>query len=182
MINGREAGYVEVAVEDVEEANRLMTEVLGTSRDELARPSRHLLGLVHRLVLDRAKAEGIEPALVRFNRRDIREVTGWSDSQIKAHIKQLEDLEYLLVGRSERGKTFRYELAHDGISKHLSGLTDSAKLRKLRLPQAERKVEKSGMVCESVGGVAQPEEADGSSTIPRKSLKVGQNGQTGVGV
>ncbi len=39
----------------------------------------------------------VEPRAYRFNRRDIREYTGWSDNQIKAHIGQLEELEYLLV-------------------------------------------------------------------------------------
>lgn len=175
VINGREADYVEVAVEDVEEANRLMAEVLGTSRDELARPSRNLLGLIHDLVEKKAKADGVASAAVRFNRRGIREATGWSDSQIKAHIGQLEDLEYLIIGRGPRGKEFRYELSADG-PKRLSGLTDPAKLRALRLPEPV-KVAKSGMVGH---GLVIPEDLksdDNPSAKPKKSPKVGENDQ-----
>ncbi|MEQ1917732.1 MAG: hypothetical protein ABL955_00920 [Elusimicrobiota bacterium] len=179
VLNGREVGYVEVAVEDVEEANRLMAEVLGTSRDELARPSRALLDLIHKLVEDRAKAENVAPAAVRFNRRDIREAIGWSDSQIKAHIAQLEDLQYLLVGRGERGKTFRYELARDGAAKRLSGLTDPTKLRALRLPDLQGKVEKSGVVGHGLVIVEGLDAVDNSSAIPGKSPKVGPKEQEG---
>ena len=77
----------------------------------------------------------------RFNRRDIREYTGWSDNQIKAHIGQLEELEYLLVGKGDRGRMYRYELTLDGPEidqKRLPGLTDTAKL--------QAKVGKLGMV------------------------------------
>lgn len=174
VLNGREVGYVEVAVEDVEEANRLMGEVLGATRDELARPSRALLDLIRKLVEERAKAENVAPAAVRFNRRDIREAIGWSDSQIKAHIKQLEDLEYLHVGRGERGKTFRYELVPDP-AKRLSGLTDPAKLRALRLPDLQGKVEKSGVVGQGLVVAEGLEAPDLPSAIHEKSLKVGQN-------
>lgn len=152
VINGREVECVEAAIEDVEEANRLMTEILGTGRDELSKPSRELLGHVRRMVEERAKAGTLSPAAIRFNRRDIREFTGWSDSQIKAHIGQLEDLEYLLVSKGERGRTYRYELAYEDAilgRKRLPGLTDAAQLRGLarRLGvEQESKVRKSGMV------------------------------------
>lgn len=179
VINGREVAYVEAAVEDVEEANRIMTEVLGTSRDELARPSRDLLGLIHDLVQARAKEGGVAPTAVRFNRRDIREFTGWSDSQIKAHVRQLEDLEYLIVGRSERGKTFRYELAGAGEKKRLPGLTDHAKLRALG-PAVEGKVEKSDVVWHGLAEAADSGKPDLPSGIDKKSLKVWPNGHEGV--
>lgn len=180
VLNGREVGYVEVAVEDVEEANRLMTEVLGAGRDELARPSRNLLRLIHEMVEKKAQAEGIAPAAVRFNRRDIRESTGWSDSQIKAHIGQLEDLEYLHVGRGERGKTFRYELSPDGAGKHLVGLTDPAKLRSLNLLEAQGKVEKSGVVGQGLVVAEEAEKPEIPSENAKKSLKVGRKGPGGA--
>jgi hypothetical protein len=180
VLNGREVGYVEAAVEDVEEANRLMSEVLGAGRDELARPSRALLGLVQELVEKKAREQGVAPSAVRFNRRDIRESTGWSDSQIKAHIRQLEDLEYLIVGRSERGKTFRYELAPDGAGKRLSGLTDPAKLRALRLGEAPGKVEKSGAVGHGLVAAQSPEKPEIPDASEEKSPKVGREGPGGA--
>lgn len=169
VINGREIEYVEVAIEDIEQANRLMSEVLGAGRGELTRPSRDLLGHIKRMVEEKAAADGIQPALVRFNRRDIREFTGWSDSQIKSHIKLLEELEYLLVGRSERGKTFRYELVNDGTVKRLSGLTDIAKLRALK---ARGKVEKSGVVLHGLADCEQQENVEISKATRKKSRKV----------
>ena len=39
---------------------------------------------------------------------------GWSDWQIKAHIKQLEELEYLHVRVGARGKEYCYALNYQG--------------------------------------------------------------------
>jgi hypothetical protein len=36
----------------------------------------------------------------------IREHTGWTDWQIRAHIRQLEELEYLHVRMGSRGKEY----------------------------------------------------------------------------
>jgi len=187
-INGREVECVEAAIEDIEEANRLMTEILGTGRDELARPSRELLGHVRRMVEERAKTSGVSPAAVRFNRRDIREFTGWSDSQIKAHISQLENLEYLLVSKGERGRTYRYELSYEDAvleRKRLPGLTDTAKLRALArkggLWDAAAMVRKSGMVGYGLVEVRDHDSHGISSTNGVESLKVGRNGRKDKG-
>lgn len=129
---GGELEYIEVGIEDIEEGNRLMTDILGARASELSRPSRELLRLIKQMVEEKAKEQEIEPKAVRFNRRDIREYTGWSDNQIKAHIGQLEGLEYLLTGKGERGRMYRYELIFDGPEtdkKRLPGLTDIAKLQ-----------------------------------------------------
>lgn len=163
---GREVEYVEVAIEDIEDANALMTEILGTKSEELARPSRELLGLIKKMGEVKARELEIDPAEYRFNRRDIREFTGWSDNQIKAHIGQLEDLEFLIVSKGERGRMYRYELALDGSGKdkrRLPGLTDTAALR--------AKVGKVGMVGD--GGA----DAPASATVekPAESGKVGRN-------
>jgi len=145
--DGGEFEYIEVGVEDIEEGNKLMTEILGARASELSRPSSELLRLIRQMVEEKAKEQETEPKAYRFNRRDIREYTGWSDNQIKAHIGQLEELEYLLVGKGERGRMYRYELAFDGPEtdqKRLPGLTDIAKLK--------AKVGKLGMVGESWAG------------------------------
>jgi hypothetical protein len=51
---------------------------------------------------------------VYFTRRQIREHTGWNDWQIKAHIKQLEELEYLYVRIGSRGKEYSYAMNYKG--------------------------------------------------------------------
>ena len=107
--NGREVDYIEVTREDIAEADRLMALAVGQDA-ELSGPSRKLLDLVREMVERRARESEVDPLAVQFNRRDIREYTGWSDNQIKAHIKRLEELEHLAVRAGERGRMYRYQL------------------------------------------------------------------------
>ena len=134
--NGGELEYIEVEPKDIEEANALIAEILGTSADEISGPSRELIKKIREMAETRSKEMEIDLTAFRFNRRDIREYTGWSDNQIKAHIGQLEELQYLLVKQGERGKLYRYELAgneeNDG-KKRFFGLADPKKLEKLAL-------------------------------------------------
>ena len=50
----------------------------------------------------------------RFSRRDIRDATGWGNTQLKIHFKRLEEMEYLLLHRGGRGQSFIYELVYHG--------------------------------------------------------------------
>ena len=74
----------------------------------------------------------------RFSRREIREVTGWSYDQVRAHLERLVDLEYVLIHRGGRGQSFVYELLYDGKGQDgkpfLMGLLDVDALRKLKTP------------------------------------------------
>ena len=93
---------------------------------------RELLKLVKAMVEEKAKEQGIEPRLVRFTRRDIREYSGWSDNQIKAHVRRLEDLEYLAACRTGEHRGYRYELGAREIAlKSAFGLVDAQRLEKL---------------------------------------------------
>jgi DNA-binding MarR family transcriptional regulator len=107
---GRELEYIEVTKADIAEADKLMGEAVGDQGDELSRPSRQLLELIQQMAEKQARELEIDPRAFQFNRRDIREYTGWSDNQIKAHIKRLEELEYLAVKTGERGRMYRYQL------------------------------------------------------------------------
>ena len=88
--------YIEVTLDDIAVANRLACEVLGRSVDELPPQTRRLLGLVDEMVTTACQRLGIDRADYRFSRRDIREFTGWGHTQLKVHLKRLEELEYLL--------------------------------------------------------------------------------------
>jgi hypothetical protein len=132
---GADLAYVEVALSDIAAANRLAHEVLGRSLDALPPQSRRLLGLIAELVRDRAGQDGARPCDVRFTRRELREATGWGDTQLKIHLSRLAELEHLPVHRAERGQGFVYELLYDGplgddraAAPHLSGLIDPAAL------------------------------------------------------
>lgn len=125
---GRTLSYIEVTKADIALANRLAHEVLGRTLDELPPQTRNLLGLIQTLVRERARAERVAVADVRFTRRDIRAATGWSDNQLKVHCQRLTDMEYLLVHGGSRGHSLRYELLWDGDAqgdeRHLCGLID----------------------------------------------------------
>ncbi len=113
-VDGKAVAYIEVTIEDIDIANRLANEVLGQSLDELPRPSRTLLDAVYKMVKEQADKSNVPIDGVHFNRRQIREYIGWTDWQIKVHIKQLEQLEYLYVTVGARGKRYSYALHYNG--------------------------------------------------------------------
>lgn len=132
--HGRNVEYIEVTPDDIAIANRLACEVLGRSVDELPPQTRRLLTLVDEMVTATCSRQGIDRPDYRFSRRDVREFTGWGHTQIKVHLKRLEELEYLLVHRGTRGQSFAYELVFDpppdAQSKFLAGLIDVKKLQR----------------------------------------------------
>jgi hypothetical protein len=106
--------YIEVILEDIAKANKLANEVLGQSLDELAKPSRTLLGGIYTMVQEMAEKQKLPLNDIFFNRRQVREYMGWSDWQIRAHIGQLEDLEYIRVRLGAMGKEYAYVLNYLG--------------------------------------------------------------------
>ncbi|MCA6967998.1 DNA primase, partial [Pectobacterium carotovorum] len=56
-----------------------------------------LLLLIQGMVNQLAHTQNKKPGEVRFTRRDIRNATQWSDSQLKLHCLRLAEMEYLLV-------------------------------------------------------------------------------------
>jgi len=126
--HGEAIEYLEVTLADIAQANALAHEVLGRSLDELPPQTRRLLGELSALVA--ARASTLPRSEVRFSRREVRQATGWGDTQLRVHLERLVSLEYLRVQRGARGQTFVYELAFDGdvgaTAPHLSGLIDVA--------------------------------------------------------
>ena len=126
--HGQPVEYIEVTRDDIRVANRLATEVLGRTLDDLPPQTRRLLDRIDKMVTEACEQEDTDRADFRFGRRAVREHTGWGHTQLKVHLKRLEDLEYLLVHRGGRGQSFVYELryaapAEDG-AKFLAGLID----------------------------------------------------------
>ncbi len=113
-VDGEPVAYIEVTLEDIETGNRLANVVLGQSMDELAKPSRLLLSLIYEMVKGMAKQYTCPLEEIFFTRRLIREHTGWSDWQIRTHIKQLEELEYVGSRAGALGKEYSYILNYQG--------------------------------------------------------------------
>jgi len=134
-IDGEPIEYIEVTLEDIDRANKIANVVLGRSLDELARPSRTLLDGIFKMVTKIAEKNSTPIDEVYFTRRMIRETMDWSDWQIKAHIKQLEDLEYLHIRMGSRGKEYAYALNYKGQgednSKFFLNLTPVEEIKKL---------------------------------------------------
>ena len=133
--NGEAVAFVLVDVEDVRIANRLAHEILGRSLDELSRPGRSLLMLLDEMVeaiVERLKKQNPDHApsrtSVSITRREIREFTGWSHSRVHRYLKELVDLEYVLIDSGRNGTLSRYRLAYEGQGKNgerfMLGLTD----------------------------------------------------------
>ena len=171
--------YIETTLDDIAIANELATDLFGQSLGELSRPSRELLKLIRRMVEEMERKPGITAeqkmgaGTACFSRRQIREFTGWSDYQIKIHVKQLEDLEYLLPLSGRRGQCFSYRLAWDGEGldgeRFVLGLTSVEELR--------QKAKVVGLLGEQVGPktevVGQKTKLEGSSRV---QVGLAQNG------
>jgi DNA primase len=125
---GKAVRYIEVTPQDIQIANRLAHEVLGRTLDELPPQTRTLLGLLHAWVSQQCEKQAIQRSDWRFTRRQVREITGWGDTQLKVHLGRLAELEYVLTHRMLRGGGFEYELIYDAQGeaggRFLMGLAD----------------------------------------------------------
>src|SRR5690554_4693138 len=120
--DGEKLECVESSVFDYAVAYRLARDILGFSLDDLKKHARDLLDLISDLVRKTSEETGEVEEDITFTRREIREFTGWPDYQIKTYIKQLEDLEYLLIEQVRKGGQFVYRLNHPNRRRPLKGL------------------------------------------------------------
>ena len=125
--------FVRVTLEDIALANRLAPELLGRSLDELPPQTRRLLIQIKTLVRERMKEKALEQRFATFSRRDLRQLTGWSEFQIRLHLGKLESLEYVARQWGRQGQGCIHELLTDVNEPdniwHI-GLLDVEKLRR----------------------------------------------------
>jgi DNA primase catalytic core len=149
--------YVEVTLNDIEQANHLAHEVLGRSLDELPPQTRKLLQQIHDMVTVACQQEKLNQQDYRFSRKDIRAYSGWSDNQLKVHCHRLEELEYLLVHRGCRGNSIVYELLFNGDNtrnqKSMMGLLETKNVKKQNYDEQKLGAGKEKLVpsCPQVG-------------------------------
>lgn len=146
--------FVEVVRGDIGLANELAREVLAASMDELSPPSRQLAELIRERVLAQAASEGGEPDELGFTRREVREWTGWSDFQVKVHLAELVELEYLVVRQGRKGREYVYALP-------ASSLIDGERFR-LVLTPVEELVDPPPLVPGALSDVDDGDDAGGA--------------------
>ena len=86
------------------------------------------------MVREKIKEKKIGQKEYRYTRREIREYTGWSNTQIKIQIDILADFEYMYVHKGRNGLAYVYELVYQGegelSAKFMMGLVDIETLKK----------------------------------------------------
>ena len=141
MHAGATLEYVEVTLDDIAMANKLAHEVLGRTLDELPPQTRKLLTLIDELASYQCAQQVLKLSDYRFSRRELREHTQWSETQLRVHLDRLVQMEYLIAHRGTRGQSFVYELVwdgEDGAGAHLPGLIDAESLKSTTTTESSR--------------------------------------------
>jgi DNA primase catalytic core len=112
LVNGRVVEFVEVTLDDIALANELAPEVLGRSLDELPPQTRRLLGFIRELMKAKRQPRGAKAAST-FSRKELRDLCGWSLTQVSVHLERLVALEYLALRHGRLGSAFVYEILFD---------------------------------------------------------------------
>ncbi len=127
-VEGERMRYIEASVEDYRAARDLMGAVLSAASGDLSAIGRRLLEDIRVVASESRGAEAKD-----FTRRQMREATSWSHDQLKRHLGELVEKEYLAEVRGERGERHRYRLL-DGEALGME------------LPQAESLAARAGAV------------------------------------
>ena len=146
---GKTVRYIEVTPQDIATANSLAHEVLGRTLDELPPQTRKLLTSLHSWVKSESEQQGMQQVDFRFSRRQVRDLTGWGDTQLKVHLARLAELEYLLAHRVSRGQRLEYELIYEGEGdaggRFLMGLKDMTPSSTINTPNCVYDEQRSGV-------------------------------------
>ena len=111
--------YIEVERVDIEHVDRLLAEVLEQTTDELTPASRRMLATLESWAGESSASSAgtagtaaVKAGRKPWTRREIRERTGWSDTQVRLVLAQLVDFEFLVqLGQGGRGNLVGYQLA-----------------------------------------------------------------------
>ena len=110
-IDGGVFQYIEVTRDDIARVDGLMREILDNTTDEMTPASRRMLATLEGWAAELPLSNGTQR---RWTRREIRERTGWSDTQVRLVLAQLVEYEYLAqIGHGGRGNLVHYRLTDD---------------------------------------------------------------------
>jgi DNA primase catalytic core len=128
--DGETLEYIEATKDDVKLARELVRQVLAPSLDELPPHTRRLLLLIEQMAQQECERLQVESSEYRFTRRTVRQHTRWGDTQLRLHLRRLEEMEYLILRRGGPGQTFVYQLRFDydanraGLEGNCAGVND----------------------------------------------------------
>ena len=117
--------FVEVDETDIETGNKLAVEILGKTLDELSIPARDLLDLIDKMLSGkvekmRSSQSSSEAALFKrdltFTRRELREFSGWTNTRLHNHIKELVSMEYIIIDSGRINSIQTYKMLFNGKS------------------------------------------------------------------
>jgi hypothetical protein len=153
--------------------------VLGRSLDDLPPQTRQLLSLIHEWVSGECQRLHQTRRDFRFSRRDVRQATGWGNTQLKLHLARLEEMEYLLVHRGDRGQSYVYELLYEGQGTDgkpfLMGLIDVDQLRRGPAYDGKKSGVKAGQSALGravAGPEAGPGRGDENAVLPEENRPI----------
>lgn len=102
--------YIETTLDDIAAANALALALFGSSLDELSAPARRLWQLICGHAQAQAVARGVPLGKVEVSRRELLAVTGWSYHQLRTHLPELVEHEYLAPVCGRFGQRYLYRL------------------------------------------------------------------------
>ena len=119
--DGTKIEYVQATQQDIDLALELGREVFARNVDDVSPTARQLLAGIVLLVKEKYdEMKSLDPDRelymyeVPFTRKELREETGWSETQVRRNIDQLVELGYVGRIHGRQGSTFRYLLLDDG--------------------------------------------------------------------
>jgi len=122
-------------LEDIQWANRLMSDAMGSHLDSLLPQTRQVLVLTDDYLQQRSVATETPRRELRFTQREQREAIGWADRPLRRQLARLIELEYVVAYRTGRGNQPEYQLLYDGQGRDgrpvLLGLIDPSTLRRI---------------------------------------------------
>jgi DNA primase len=108
---GKTLEYIEATEADVKLAWELVNEVLTPSLEELPAQTRKLVTLLDAMAEEHCQRLGIERGEYRFTRATVRQHTHWGDTQLRVHLRRLEEMEYLVLRRGGgQGQLYVYQM------------------------------------------------------------------------
>lgn len=112
--------YVEITREDLDRVNQIAKGALARGLDELSPAGRMLYRAIKEVIATKREKQqqnfppGTTPPEPGVTRKQLRSSMGWTEWQLRAHLKELCDLEYLSVLFGGNGRRTQYALLEDG--------------------------------------------------------------------